>query len=440
MLYKNPQIVYDRIIVGGGLAGLYGAYCYMKRYPKSRVLILEKEGRFGGRIHTYQDKDGLSMELGAGRFHSKHVMLLQLLRELGLVSKIHRINNIQEDKQLSTLLGKFVEDVKNQKSFTNPERSEKSEKSEKSENLLSLSMVDYVRRRRIMTAEELQYVLDHYGYSAELHQMNVYDLVPLMEEIMLHPPTFYGLKGGLSQIIDKLVAKLERSGCTMMLNRQVSWVGRTLVPCASSPSAATKPGFVLRCDDIQRRYYSTSCVLALPKEALKTLSMLRPVAPLLNNVITTPLCRIYAVYDPLPDTGRVWFAGKTKEAVNNPLRMVIPLNEETGLIMASYTDGLFAEYWQRIWQRGGSRAVGKTLNQWIEQFYGIKPGAPRKIKMVYWDSGVGNWAPGVRNSEDVAHKLVQPLGTTVPLYICGENYNRRQQWMESALESAVKTM
>ena len=35
--------IYDTIIVGGGISGLYAGWLIMRKYPKHRLLILEKE-------------------------------------------------------------------------------------------------------------------------------------------------------------------------------------------------------------------------------------------------------------------------------------------------------------------------------------------------------------------------------------------------------------
>ena len=40
---------YDLIIVGGGIAGLYTAYRLQNNF---RILLIEKNGYIGGRIHT----------------------------------------------------------------------------------------------------------------------------------------------------------------------------------------------------------------------------------------------------------------------------------------------------------------------------------------------------------------------------------------------------
>jgi oxygen-dependent protoporphyrinogen oxidase len=83
---------YEYIILGGGVAGLYTAYHILKKSPNSYILILEKENHLGGRIHTFSDKY-MMVEAGAGRFHEKNILLFELLRELGLASKINKISS-----------------------------------------------------------------------------------------------------------------------------------------------------------------------------------------------------------------------------------------------------------------------------------------------------------------------------------------------------------
>jgi hypothetical protein len=54
---------YDVIIVGGGLAGLSAA-CELSSDEKKRVLLLEADGRFGGKVRT-ESRNGIVYETGA---------------------------------------------------------------------------------------------------------------------------------------------------------------------------------------------------------------------------------------------------------------------------------------------------------------------------------------------------------------------------------------
>tara|TARA_A100001015_G_C14636600_1_gene573789 strand:- start:402 stop:602 length:201 start_codon:yes stop_codon:yes gene_type:complete len=47
---------YDVVIIGGGIAGVYTMYNLKKIYPDLKVLLLEKENRFGGRVYSFHKK------------------------------------------------------------------------------------------------------------------------------------------------------------------------------------------------------------------------------------------------------------------------------------------------------------------------------------------------------------------------------------------------
>ena len=69
-------MIYDIIIVGGGIAGLYTQHKLMQKYKN--ILLIEKDGRLGGRVWTYNTKvkgKQYSMEGGAGRFNDNHKYL-----------------------------------------------------------------------------------------------------------------------------------------------------------------------------------------------------------------------------------------------------------------------------------------------------------------------------------------------------------------------------
>ena len=67
----DTPVGYDVIVVGAGMAGLSAAY-EMKRAGLS-VKILEQTERYGGRVFTYDTKDGLAVCLyGEGMYFIKN--------------------------------------------------------------------------------------------------------------------------------------------------------------------------------------------------------------------------------------------------------------------------------------------------------------------------------------------------------------------------------
>ena len=80
--------IYDYIIVGGGISGIFMAYKLSD--TGKDILLLESTNRLGGRIFTKKEQ-GLQFELGAGRVSSKHTKLMSLLKELELDDQLIKL-------------------------------------------------------------------------------------------------------------------------------------------------------------------------------------------------------------------------------------------------------------------------------------------------------------------------------------------------------------
>jgi len=48
----HNSLIYDYLIAGGGIAGLYTAYRILKHSPSAKICILEAANRLGGRLHS----------------------------------------------------------------------------------------------------------------------------------------------------------------------------------------------------------------------------------------------------------------------------------------------------------------------------------------------------------------------------------------------------
>ena len=83
---------FDIIVIGGGIGGLYTTYQLLKKYSNINIALIEKENYLGGRIYTDSSIKGMTIEAGAGRLSSSHVLLMNLIHELGLSSKLVKIS------------------------------------------------------------------------------------------------------------------------------------------------------------------------------------------------------------------------------------------------------------------------------------------------------------------------------------------------------------
>ena len=73
--------IYDYIIIGGGISGIYSLYKLNKLHKNSKILLIEKENYLGGRIlnKTFHNE---KIKLGAGIAKDDNHHLLRLLKKL----------------------------------------------------------------------------------------------------------------------------------------------------------------------------------------------------------------------------------------------------------------------------------------------------------------------------------------------------------------------
>jgi monoamine oxidase len=464
--------VYDTIILGGGIAGLHTAYQILSVKPESRILLLEKTKRFGGRVHTFYDTF-MTAEAGAGRVSEKHVLFMKLLRELKMFSLLQPTGSDgvffasgpMEELMDGSCGPDFYFDKKGgvpENSLTPKLRStlnqihlDASPYSLKKillkviaasyldviHDLRKISFLDYARK--IVSEAEVKHIEDSFGYYSELVIMNAHDSIQLMKQ--LSPNNHYSvLKGGFSRVIDALEKKiLSYPNVRILLNHEVrnlkvvkarglgQGIGQGIVSyqisCRSSGGSDSTVSFL-----------GKTCVFALPKQVLERIPFFRPIKDsLLKPILCAPLCRIYSVFD--TSNGGPWFKGLPKLTTNNPLRMVIPISEKDGLIMISYTDNKYALYWKKLLDRGGIREVNRWLVHWIRLSTGVSIPVPKDTHVFFWDCGVGYWGVG-SDSADISKRVIQPFPEH-DVFICGEHFSQHnQQWMEGALETSAEVV
>jgi monoamine oxidase len=410
-------MIYDIIIIGGGIAGLYTANQILKKSHKINILILEKESRLGGRVYTYKDKY-MSVEAGAGRFSQQHKLLFELLDELQLNSKIIEItsnskyfpsgcNDHNIDHDLKTILIKIIA-ISYLDIFT---------------DFRQISFLDYAKK--VVSSDDVKYIKDSFGYYSELVIMNAHDAIQLMKQ--LDPNNkFYVLQGGLSQIINMLEKKILKYKNAKILTK------KNVISIIKGNGNGNLPFQVVL--DNNNVYYGKKCICALPKQVIEKFLIFKPVRNLLKNILCSPLCRIYSKF-----VDNIWFKNLPKITTNNNLRIIIPISEKDGTIMMSYTDNKYAEFWKKLNDDKGIKGVNKELLRLMKLTTCIDVPYPQKTHIFYWKYGVGYWKIGA-DSNYTSQKLIKPYDD-MDLFICGEHYSEKnQQWMEGALETSMKVL
>lgn len=389
-------------IIGAGISGLYTALKLLtKRDINFTVDVLEASDRIGGRIQTHREivsKEEVQFECGAGRIAKHHKLLWALIR---------RYNLEKHAVQLSPNKTWLDKPNYNIKSFTDR----------------ILAAYDKISRKRryqsnfhawaatILKPDELQDFIDAFAYAGKFHLMNVEDACHAIKDEIYGE--FYALTCGLDQIVNKLleeVQSLGKSGFKLKLNKSVSNI-------ESVKGSRIKVSFNSAVTQTYDEVY-----IAAPLPHVRHFDVFKPVEELTQAVGSKPLLRVYGLCPGLKLPNRV--------TTTSPLKYVIPIRNDIGLHMISYTDYMNARSWMLIENEERRNAlIGRHLKK-VLQPYGYKK--CDRVWWEYWNLGTCYWMPGY-DPKPTRSKLCHPVPS---VYVVGESVAHvYHSWMEGALES-----
>lgn len=397
---------YDTAIIGGGIAGLYVAEQLAKRATAAapmRIGLFEKNTYFGGRVYTFRDAGlQLQYESGAGRIHRSHRRTYELVRRFRLHT--YPIRGAS-----------YFEDMPNPFAETMAAVSTELQKH-------PLHVLQTHTIAQLIPKKYHAFFLQ-YPYWAEIHMLRAdVALRNFAPGGVMLSNDFFGISEGNDALVHKLASAARRAGAHLHTSSPVQSVTR-------NPHSGL---FELQIGTAAVR--ARRVVFATCRCSLGQFRLLRDL-PLLRQLGTSPLLRIYAVYPVDRTTGRAWFAGIPKTVTAGPLRFVIPINPHTGLIMISYTDGDDTRVWERLEGAALLRAIQRQVRHlWPDRSIPD----PVYLKKHYWSSGCTYWLPGAYSVEDAAAQAAHPMPG---VYICGESVSAyTQAWVEGALETAEQIL
>ena len=270
--------------------------------------------------------------------------------------------------------------------------------------------------REVLKKEEVEFLLVASGYSGQLKHMNMYDAYFLFKKGIRDDIIYFG--GYFHLLIEELVKYLKKHKAQMKTKMKVESIE-------------------LNCDKNhyevfvnEKKYSAKKLALCVPQDSLLQFPILNPIKKVLKNTIQCKsLCRTYAWFK----KEDIWFKDLEKKVItNNPLRFVIPMDSEKGLIMISYTDDIYTNYWKDK----NEKEVKLAIVKYVKETFGLTINPPEKTWVFYWDCGAGLWKKGI-DSDAMSKFISNPIPN---VYICGENYSLNQSWVEGALESCDKCL
>ena len=420
---------FQYIICGAGIAGLYSAVMLHEKYnvPADKILVLEKSYRVGGKVHTLEKdidlpdgkKEHIIYECGAGRFKKEHTLLMELIQRYDLKDKMIKLPS---QKNFKIVYNTGPINVKSNIfiSMLN--------------SLFSVSFDDFKLRsitfrslmEEVVGFEKTRLFIENFGYNSEISNVNAYDGLRIFKTDFNQYSEYYVLAGGLEQITKKMAEECKNKGIQIILNTKI-----TNFNFNNNQFIVNSLNF----DQENKNYISDKLILAFDKRYLKSLDALNPISNLIDSVNICSLTRIYAVFPKNTKTGKVWFSGIPKTTTNLPIRQVIPINEEQGLIMISYSDDYFAKQWQQYFLDG---QLEKMILRYVRRMFPDKDiPKPLFLQKLFWVNGTHLWKVNT-NSQEVYNRIMKPFD--YPLFICGEAYSMNQGWIEGALDTAKQAI
>lgn len=413
--------MYDYIIIGGGISGLYCVDLLIDKYNVNphNISIIEKNDRWGGRIYTkYNSNYNISYEAGATRFPDNHYLTINLIKKYNLSSKIYKINNIndlrfeidkkiyeidyQQIEELMDYLGVLSENIEEHKS-----------------ELMTKTLSQYCNE--IFGKEETEFLINSFSYSDDFYVQNAFDGLKSINQDFNNKSEYSIIKGGFSQLINNMIDRFKLLGVNLRLGQKcIDWKDDV--------------NFNVVISDLNNTYetiYSEKLILALDQWSLLQLPQLNNIHYLLNSVRSTSLTKIYALFENYPVS---WFEGLNKTSTNLPIRMFVPVSYSKGLCILSYNDGYFSDQWQKLSLNGDFKE--KLMNNIKKLFYEKEIPEPLFIDIIHWSNGAHLWPINV-DSSSILSKIVRPY-LDKHLYICGEAFSNHHGWIQGALEMAER--
>ena len=396
--------MYRTVIVGGGLAGLQVAEMLAKK--GENVLLLEKYPAFGGRAATYRE-DGLQYEIGAGRIFHAHKRVAALVKRFGLHT--YPISTESDFEGKPNTFNSLFEPLR-----------------ALLETLDSKTLATHTIRELVPRSYDP--ILSMYPYTSEIDLLRADVALPLFKpsEPMgaKGASAFYGIAEGIDRLATGLAEAAQAAGATLKNRHRVHDVKR-----AKDGLFEIQGDYGKKAEAKPFLFKASRVIIATCRCSLSDFSVLKG-TPMLKQLATGALLRIYAVFPPDPHSGKVWFDGLPKTVTAGPLRYVIPIDPKKGLIMISYTDGADTDLWRSL---EDTALETRILEETRALFPDKSIPAPTFLKKHDWPSGCTYWLPG---DYDVSAASIAAHNPAPGVYVVGESISTEQTWMEGALQSA----
>uniref|UniRef100_A0A6C0AZ18 Amine oxidase domain-containing protein n=1 Tax=viral metagenome TaxID=1070528 RepID=A0A6C0AZ18_9ZZZZ len=408
--------VYDVIIVGSGIAGLYSAYKILQMNPKIKLLILEKNHKkwMGGRMGN-EPFQGTMVVNGAGVGRKKKdELLIQLLNELHLhYSEFPASHNYASTIHPDCNVKKMFDLLK--KTYNDEEAEMKKEKKNNNER-----KTFKVFAKSVLGSTAYKHFLLCSGYT-DYEEEDAHDVL-----------YNYGFDDNYSDWIGLSISWKD------LVNALYRKIGSHLFHFSSNVENILQNDdgiFILQTKE-KKQFLCNHVILAT---TIQSIQQLIPGAlqkhSLYQQIHGQPFLRLYGKFS--KSSAEIlanYITGQT--IVPGPLQKIIPMDKKKGVYMIAYSDNNSARILQPY--------LKNTLEnrEFFERLLETSIGLPNhclellSIKDYYWQIGTHYYEP-LHTSEYLNRKVfLKHAQHPIPgVLIVGEVVALHQGWVEGALES-----
>jgi hypothetical protein len=395
-------MIYDIIIVGGGMAGLYCAYKIRKTNPNQKLLLLEGNDHLGGRAGNVQFH-GESIPIGAGIGRKKKdVLLMELLKEVNVPFHEFMVSSQYADtihpscrvKEMFLFLKREYNDSTDRSKtfhqYAKPKLNLEFGRDAYENFIICAGYTDYENECCTDT-------LLHYGFDDNYSDWAGYGF------------SWNTLIASLAKEIGSQNIQLS---CNIKKINNVSDDQYQLVSHGES-------------------FLTKKVIIATTIDSVKNML---PEKSIYNQIKGQQFLRMYGKFSNSSIEIMKEKCSKTT-VVPGPIHKIIPMNADKGIYMIVYTDNKGATTLEKYIENTVENR--DVLCQLLEIALDIPENKLELVDMVdfYWDVGTHYYSPikgEYNNRKEFIRTAQRPHRN---MYVVGELISMKQGWVEGALES-----
>ena len=392
--------MYDYIIVGTGIGGLNLGYKLSKKYPKKKILLIEKDYNIGGRIQSVYLHNNLYYESGGIRFYPEHKNLLSLLKDFKYLKK--DFIKIPHDYKRDLVINKNVK--KNENELNQILIDNKDNFTEK--QLLNMTFETY--SKKFLTKDELHYLKTFNGFPHIFTETSACNGLMILKRDFHDIKHFYIIKSSLSNFLYKIVDYIQEKNNNINLGEEFI--------------NFTKKNNIISVKTNKNIYNTHNLILTIPLENLNKINNKLLDKKIINTVNQIPLCRIFAIFP----QNNYWYEKINSTYTDNKIQRIFTKGNR--LIQISYSSNNNAKFW-----KNKNKNLEETLLKELKTTFPKKKILkPDYLKSHFWNNGIHLWNTKI-NGNEISNKIIKP-NNDLNLFICNECYSYNQRWMEGSVE------